>query len=331
MQPRSLTCYFQRTFFVIISLVFAFSVFSVPKAEAADKVKLRLHWKVGAEHVAFIVAMDKGFYDQEGIDISIKEGSGSTATLKLIGAGKETFGVCGTNVTVKGVAKGVPVIQVMLIEANKTQGVLSRPEAGIRTPQDLRGKIIAGSGSGVSDIFEAFLAANKLSIKDLTYLAAGKARLQVVASGRADGSLGNAMNDVLRLKAMGVSSPQTLLFNEWGLPPIGDGIIANLRTVKTEKDMVRRFVKASIRGINYTFMDIEKSAEIAKKHFPMTNKEQLVKQLAALKWLFNPPIGWQDPKVVAGIKNVIAEFGGMPQAKNMPVGKFFTNEFLPKF
>jgi NitT/TauT family transport system substrate-binding protein len=279
--------------------------FSLSGATAADKVDLRLHWKVGSEHVPFIVAMDKGFYKKEGIDITVREGAGSTATLKLIGAGKETFGLCGTNVVVKGVVQGVPVMQIMLNEANKTQGILLHPDSGIKTPQDLKGKIIAGSGSGVSDIWEAFLAANNLTMKDVKYLAAGRARLEAVAAGKAQGSLGNSMNDILTLEEMGLKSPGFLLLSDWGVPLIGDGVIAHVDTVKNKPDLVRRFVKASIYGINHTCMDIEAAADIAVKHFPMTNKKRLVNQLLSLRWLFLPPLGYQNPKFIEEIRNLI--------------------------
>ena len=315
----------------IVGFTFLAQQFVISNAQAADKVMLRLHWKCSAMHTPFIVAMDKGFYREEGIDITIKEGAGSTATVKLIGAGGETFGFAGTNVTVKGVARGIPVLQIMMVEASKRQGVLSPAEKGIKTPKDLIGKIIAGSGSGTSDIFDAFLAANNLTSKQVTFLAAGRARLEAVATGKADGTLGLGMDDLVRLKKMGVKSPQILLFGDWGLPDVGDGIITHIDTVKKNPDMIRRFVKASLRGINYAFMDLEKTADIAVKHFPMAKKDIILTQLAALRWLFPPPLGWQDPKGVEALRYITAKFSGVPQAKDMPLSKFFTNEFLPKY
>jgi NitT/TauT family transport system substrate-binding protein len=317
--------------FVIVGLIFFAQPFFPSEALAADEVMLRLGWKVGAEHVPYVVAMDKGFYKKEGINISIKEGSGSTRTLKLIGAGQETFGQCGVAVTVKGVIQGIPVKQIMRAEADNTMCIISRSDAGISTPKDLKGKKIAGSGSSVSDIFEAFLGKNNLSINDLTYIAAGKARMQAVASGKAHGTLAVAMNDVADLEKMGVKSPQVLFLRDYGSPLIGNGIIAHLDTIKKNPDMMKGFVRATIKGFNHTFMDLEGAADIAVKHFPMALKERLMNGLKIYQWQFLLPLGWQNPKNIEDIRKLIADYGGIPEAKDFDINKCFTNEFMPEF
>ena len=321
---------FVGSLLIILGLTFFPQQTFVSHAQAADKVSMRLHWKASGMHVPFIVAMDQGYFKAEGIDITVKEGAGSTATVKLMGANKDTFGMAGTNVIVKGVARGMPIIQVAVVEASKRQGVLSKPEAGIQTPKDLIGKTIAGSGAGTSDIFNAFLSANNIPVDKVKYLAAGRARLEAVAAGRADGSLGLGLDDIVRLKGMGIASPQLLEFGKWGVPDHGDGIITNLDTVKNNPDLIRRFIRAYIRGVNYTFMDFERAADITKKHFPMAKKEHLVVQLTNLKWLFPPPLGYQEPGVIEAVRDMTAKYGGIPEAKDMPLSKFYTNEFLPK-
>jgi NitT/TauT family transport system substrate-binding protein len=276
--------------------------------------------------------MDQGFYKEEGIDITIKEGTGGTMSLKLVGAGGgETFGICGTNVAVKGVAQDVPVIQIMTIESSKMEGILSRPEAGIREPKDLIGKSIGGTGAGTSDIFDAFLAANNLPPEKLTFVNVGQGRDQALVTGKIDAGLGTGMNLIHVLKKLGLKSPQVLKFADWGLPDYGDGVITHLDTYKKNPDLIRRFVKASIRGINHTFMEIEKAADIAVKHFPMTDKATLLTQLKTIRPLIYIPVGWQDPKVIEALRDINVKFGGLPEAKNIPLNKFFTNEFLPKY
>lgn len=317
-------------FFVLLGIMILAQSVRTTDVEATEKVMLRLHWKLSAMHVPFVVAMDKGFYKEEGIDITIKEGTGSTATLKIIGAGQETFGIAGTNVTVKGIAREVPVFQIMVVEASKQQGILSRPEAKINEPKDLIGKTIAGSGSGTSDIWEAFLEVNKLPKDKVTFLAAGAARLEAVASGKADGTLGLGMDDISRLQKMGIKEPKMLLFSEYGIPDCGDGVITHLDTLKKNPDMIRKFVKASIKGIAYTNANIEEAVNIALKHFPLTDKNILVEQMDRTKKLYPTPLGWQDPKIVEGLRDLTAKYEELPQAKEIPLNKFFTNDFLPK-
>ncbi len=323
---------FAGSIIVILGIMFFSQVFITPDAQAADKATMQLHWKASGMHVPFILAWDKGFFKEQGIDMTVKEGAGSSATLKLIAAGKETFGMAGTNVVVKGIIRGMPILQVAQVEVSKQYCLLYKPEAGISTPNDLKGKIIAGSGSGgTTALWEAFLAVNKISKKDVTYLNAGRARLEAMATDRAHGVLGLGLDDPSRLETMGVKSPQVMLFADWGIPDIGDGIIVNQKTIKENPDLIRRFIKAYIKGINYTFMDIEGSADIAVKRFPLAKKDILIRQMKKLQWVFPPPLGWQNPKSIEGIRDITAEFDGLPQAANMPLSKFYTNEFVPKY
>jgi NitT/TauT family transport system substrate-binding protein len=297
---------------------------------AADQVLLRLSWKFGGEHAPFIVALDKGYYKDNGIDITIKEGAGSMTVLKLIGQGEETFGTSSTNTVVKGVAGGIPVIQIMLNEAVRNQGIILRPDSDIKEPKDLIGKVIAGDVGSTSDIWEAFLDLNKIPKDKVTFLNAGPARLEAFAAGKADGVLGFATNNIPMLRKMGVINTKVFLFAKWGVPDYGDGAVTHVDTVKKKPDMIRRFVQASIKGIIYTNNNIEEAANICVKHFPMSDKGILIDQLNYIKKLYGTPLGWQDPKTIDALRNLFGKYGDLPQALEMPSSKCFTNDFLPK-
>lgn len=321
---------FVGIFFAVFGIMFVSQQFVMSDAFALEKATMQLHWKTSGMHVPFIVAWDKGFFKDEGIDITVKEGAGSSATVKLIAAGKETFGMAGTNVNVKAIARGMPLLQVCQVEASKQNCIMSKPETGINTPQDLIGKTVAGSGSGgTSALFNAFLAANNIPKDKVTFLNAGRARLEAMATGRADGVLGLGVDDPVRLKGMGVPSASVLFFSKWGIPDIGDNIIVHTKLVKKNPELIRKFIRAFIKGVNYTFMDIDAAADIAIKHFPMAKKDILVTQMKNLLPVFPPPIGWQKASDMKGIRDITAQFDGLPDAANMPLSKFYTNEFLP--
>jgi NitT/TauT family transport system substrate-binding protein len=321
---------FLGVIFLIIGVALAVQHVPLSEALALEKATMQLHWKASGMHVPFIVAWDKGFFKDEGIDMTVKEGAGSSATIKLVAAGKETFGMAGTNVNVKGIARGMPVLQVAQIESSKQYCLLSKAESNIKTPQDLIGKIVAGSGSvGTSALFNAFLAVNKIPKEKVTFLNAGRARLDALATGKSHGTLGLGMDDPVRLKGKGVKNPQVMLFADWGIPDVGDGVIVSTKTVKKNPELIRKFLRAFIKGVQHTFMDIEGSADIAVKRFPMTKKEIVVTQLNKLHWLFLVPIGWQNPKGVDAIRQITANYEGVKKAGSMPLNKFFTNKFLP--
>ena len=318
--------------FVIVGLTFFAPQYFMAEAMGADDVAIRLSWKASAEHTPFIMAMDKGFYKEEGINIiSLKEGTGGMAVMKIIAAGQETFANTGTNTAVNGISEGQPILPIMNLVPSMQIGIISRAEAAISEPKDLIGKTIAGGGGSAADMFEAFLSMHKIPREKVNYLSAGTGYLQAFVSGKADCVLDVTLNGVPIVKKMGVKSPVALLYSDWGLPEVGSVVITHLDTVKKNPDMIRRFVKATLRGINYTFMDIDKTVDIVLKHFPMTDRELLTTGLTRIKWCYSPPIGWSDPKNFEGLREIAANFSGIAGAKNIPLNRLFTNEFLPKF
>ena len=320
---------------VVLGLGVLGGPYFLPEALAQEKVSMRFQWKVGSEHAGFIVAKEKGFYQQEGLDVTLKEGMGlgSTGVLKLLGAKEETFGLVALNTSLKGVVNGVPVMQVMVIQLT-SNGILLRPDSGIKTPQDLIGKSIAGSGSGVSDIFVAFLGINNVPVDQVKYVAGGSAYLQTMVTGKTHGALANVLNDMNEVKKMGMKEVNSLLFTDWGVPPDSYAVAVHTDTIGQNPETIRKFVRASLKGIKAMLANIEEAADISKKHFPMVDRDGLLANLRNLKAfekkLIPETLGWQDPKAVEGIRDMAAKYDKLPQAKDIPLNKFFTNDFLPK-
>jgi NitT/TauT family transport system substrate-binding protein len=335
MKTRMWTIRFAVGVLVVFGVVVLGEPYLLSEAFPQEKVSMRFQWKVGSEHVGFIVAKEKGFYQQEGLDVTLKEGMGlgSTGVLKLLGAKEETFGLVALNTSLKGVVNGVPVMQVMVIQLT-SNGILLRPDSGIKTPQDLIGKSIAGSGSGVSDIFVAFLGINNVPVDQVKYIAGGSAYLQTMVTGKSHGALANVLNDINEVKKMGMKEVNSLLFTDWGVPPDSYAVAVHTDTVGQNPETIRKFVKASLKGIKAMLANIEEAADISKKHFPMVDRDRLLANLTNLKGsekkLIPEPLGWQDPKSVEGIRDMAAKYDRLPQAKEIPLSKFFTNDFLPK-
>lgn len=316
----------------ILGLISVTSTTVLCAAPPAEKAMLRLSWKVGGEFVPFIVAWDKGFYAEEGIDMTIEEGGGSSATLMSVGAGKETFGVCSSKVSFPGIAKGVPVIQIMTGDSGSEDAIITLKSSNISLPADLKGKKVANSGSSGDASFKAFLGMNGLSEKDVQYIIVGEQRFEALLSGRVDAILATPTNDLPRLVQMGAvgsKAPVTMAYSKFGVPQAVDGIICSLDTYKNKKDLIRRFVKASVRGINHTFLDMEDAVDRCVKRFPMTDRKSLLVGLAAYKWLQPAPVGWQDPKEATALCELIEKYMGIKEIVNTPKSKLYTNEFLP--
>ena len=94
---------------VIFSLVMSACGGAAPQPEEGPiPLEFRLNWTLYGEHAPFFLGVDKGFYLDEGLDVSIVEGSGSSTTVKLIGNGTNNIGYADSATMMRGVTAGVP-------------------------------------------------------------------------------------------------------------------------------------------------------------------------------------------------------------------------------
>src|SRR3954453_15645993 len=121
---------------------------STTMALAQDAVSLRLNWYFGGLHVPFYYGKERGFYKEEGIDLTINEGRGSANTVQVVAAGSEPFGLGDWSSLIATAAKGVEIKSVMTVLSSTGYSVVSLASAGIKTPKDLEGKKFAVSGGG---------------------------------------------------------------------------------------------------------------------------------------------------------------------------------------
>src|SRR3954465_16034211 len=79
---------------------------STTMALAQDAVSLRLNWYFGGLHVPFYYGKERGFYKEEGIDLTINEGRGSANTVQVVAAGSDTFGLADSSTPISRSRKG---------------------------------------------------------------------------------------------------------------------------------------------------------------------------------------------------------------------------------
>ena len=93
--------------------------------EALVPIEFRLNWTLYGEHAPFYLGVENGFYEEEGLDVSILEGSGSSTTTKLIGNGNNVIGYADSATMMNGVSAGVPVKAVAVIFQSSPMSFIS--------------------------------------------------------------------------------------------------------------------------------------------------------------------------------------------------------------
>ena len=113
------------------------------KARAADKLTLRLDYTASGLHAPFYRGMKHGWFEKAGVDLYMEDGNGSSATIKLVGAGSFDVGLHSLGPLAVARAMKVPVISVAGFVRKGELGFLVPAESGWKTPKDLIGKKIA--------------------------------------------------------------------------------------------------------------------------------------------------------------------------------------------
>src|SRR5947207_7489504 len=106
------------------------------QGQPKDKVVLMLNWYLYSEHAPFFLGKERGFYDQEGIDLDIQEGRGSGVTVQAVAANTATFGYVDVPTMIKAAAKGAPVKSVGVALQLSPMSVMGITAKNIRKPKD---------------------------------------------------------------------------------------------------------------------------------------------------------------------------------------------------
>src|SRR5215467_9190175 len=152
-----------------MALMFAVVGAAQAFAQAPAKVKIRLDWKGGAQHAPFYFGKQKGFYKDEGLDLDVISGSGSSDTIKQVGSRAVEFGLVDALVLVQGAQQRVPAKSIAAYY-QRTPIVLISPQAKpITNPRQLLGDVKIGSkkGSATFQGLVALLAANNITLEQI--------------------------------------------------------------------------------------------------------------------------------------------------------------------
>src|SRR6478609_5247172 len=170
-------------------------------AQPKQKVTLLLNWYLYSEHAPFFLGKERGYFDQEGIDLEIQEGRGAGVTVQAVAAGTATFGYADVPTMMKAASKGAPVTAVGVALQTSPMSVMGFCEKNIRKPEDIKGKTVAVTpGDSMSQIWPLFLKKTGLKESDFkTVSGDAQTKLNAVMNNQADLLLGYVMDQAITL------------------------------------------------------------------------------------------------------------------------------------
>ncbi|MBK9923653.1 MAG: ABC transporter substrate-binding protein [Anaerolineales bacterium] len=133
---------FRRIIVLLLLVVTLLTSCSKNTASQVDEVKLRLNWQPGAEHVAYYLASEKGYYKDAGMNVEIIVGSGSGDSVKLLATGDVDFSLAAGANVIQGVSSGMPIKVIGVIYQDDPTSFTVLDGKGITKLEDLIGKKI---------------------------------------------------------------------------------------------------------------------------------------------------------------------------------------------
>ena len=243
---------------VLITLIAFFLFFGIghsghaekkaAKRVRSDKVSFKLTWHHGVQFLGYYVALAKGYYDREGLEVTlhgVSDSENKGRTPFDVAAGKYDMGTASVSL-VYAQRKGAPLTALAAIYQYGSQALFARADSGIVKLTDIAGHTVVIKGSSWRTLIKEGLALQGLTMDDIVEVKGGF-DMTPFFEGKVDVWAGFITNEVARARSKGLKLV-TFPFYEYGLTDLGNYIYANKEYLANHQSQVSRFLRASMKG-----------------------------------------------------------------------------------
>jgi NitT/TauT family transport system substrate-binding protein len=236
---------------------------------ALQHVAVRLNFLPGVEHAFLYLGKQKGWYAEQGIDLEVVPGQGSTVAVKTVGSGEDQFAIADTGSVARGWEAGVPLLYVAMLLKHTPAAIFSSPSHNIVAMRDLCGKKVGlNLRSTTAEQYHAMVRLAKLdcSIEEIPINSGGS---KEVMTNAVDAAVNFSYTDALRVKLNGGANilPATQFFDFFSL-----GFITNQKFLADNKDLAHRFLSVTFRSLGYSFDHKDEAMEAFFKIVPEADR-----------------------------------------------------------
>jgi len=273
------------TFLRMTALAALTATVTAGAASAQTAVKFSLDFKFEGPSAPFVVAIDKGYYKAEGLDVTIDSAAGSLEPITRVASGTYDMGFGDVNSLIKfrDANPGTPIKAVFMVYNKPPFAVVGRKSRGITAPKDLEGKKLgAPAPDGAYAQWKIFVQANGIDASKVTVENVGfPVREPMLAAGQVDAITGFSFSSFINLKDRGVPVDDivVLLMADYGVNLYGNVIIVNPKFAAEKPEAVKGFLKAFVKGLKDTVHSPENAVDSVIKRNDVAKKEVEVERL----------------------------------------------------
>lgn len=310
-------------------------------AAARKTASVRFNWTVKGEFTPFFVAREKGFYDDENIDIQLNEGKSGTQAVQVVGTGNDTFGYVPSIQVIQGINKQVPLKTVATVGQYTGMCWAAWPEVPLNGPDSLLGERVSISTSSTFfQVWPAFekhfnLDASKITVvhpdpsaRDGLFLSK---KLDIMADIFYANDLVILEVHTDQAKALKAGEKLNVIrMSDLDFDPLGYMLIANNSVIDSDPDLVSRMVRATLKGVQYVIDNTDESISIMQKLYgDRLGNEVIDGQVKNMLTLLikDPGIGHATDDMWNSSLSLLSDAGVID--KKLELTDYYTNDFLP--
>jgi NitT/TauT family transport system substrate-binding protein len=275
------------------------------RAQTPVRATLRLKWLTQAQFAGFYLALERGYYREAGIDLTINPGGPNILTENLVASGGDTFGLSGgTDSVFAARERNLPIVCVGVTHQVTPFVFVARADGPVKTIEDFRGRKATAWFTGAHLVLYAMLASRGIP-RDALSIAPQQVSVTPFVNGEIDVVAATWYNELNVLKArMGADKLRLFVAEEYGITVPRDTLIVSEKTATDSPQLVQAFLRASIRGWRDAARDAKAGVDSVMKIAPTLDRPHQEAMLPEALRLMTAGAGgtqglfWIDPTAI---------------------------------
>lgn len=254
-------------------------------ARAGTAIHFTLDRKIDGTAAPTFLAIDKGYFNQEGLDVTVDvTPGGPPEVFNRLAAGKADLAISDLNLLIKfRDTTGTPIKAVFVVFDKPPYAVIARKSRGVAVPRDLQGKKLGAPAADPTFAqWPLFAKVAGIDQAKVTIEEVGVAVCQpMLAAGEIDATTGFSFTSSINLKANGVPPDDlaVLLMADYGIKLYGDAIMVSPAFAQQKPDAVRAFLRAYARALKDTVRDPPAAVDTSLRHSEGLSKDVELERL----------------------------------------------------
>ena len=251
---------------IVLGALIALAVAACGDDEKEEvSVRLALDWYPNSNHLGLYIAQEKGYFAEEGLNVTIYTPVDPSTILQTVGKGSDDFGISYQPDVLLARGQGVPVVSVAGMVQHPLNSVMALRSSGITTPKDLVGKKVGYPGIPTNEpLLDTMLKADGArGLEDVELVNVGFDLVPALLSGSVDAIVGAYWTHESILAENEGYPINIMRMEEWGVPDYYELVlVASEDTIRDRPDVVERFVRALRRGYEDAISDPQGGVDI---------------------------------------------------------------------